>query len=256
MEIPEWFEEYRLADEPLAASYEETPASWRALLKTGIALSHFHHGSVDAETESRRVSERLGIKEITAKKPVAWAMLVIGADVDAAARISALAIVPRLAGVSEVYAILASRSAPGALVSLELCGIEDIFAAPVEICSKLLADVNDSDALSGRICFLHHGSLAGLSVPGSIPALDLSKKPAILLETPEAFDLAALEFCQGTEISLDRDLCRFWDARLTNRKGGTIASRITLGPGCEGFWEFQDLNPDFFLSHLTALQLV
>ncbi len=256
MEIPEWFEEYRLADERLAASYEETPASWRALLKTGIALSHFHHGSVDAETESIRISERLGIKEATAKKPVAWAILVIGAEVDAAARISALAIAPRLAGVSEVYAILAAGPAPGALVSLELCGIEDIFAAPVEICSKLLAGMNDSAAPSGRVCFLHHGSLAGLSVPGTVPALDLGKKPAILLETPEAFDLAALEFCQGAEISLDRDLRHFWDASLTTRKGGMIASRITLGPGCEGFWEFQDLSPDFFLSHLTALQLL
>lgn len=259
MNIPDWFDKFRIDDAKLGAAYDSAQPQWRAALKTGIAISHFQFGAADAQSANLRISDQLGLKTSVNQVRARWVLLFIGDDVAAAARICALAIAPRLAGVDDVYAVIAGKPKQQALLSLELCGIEDIFCAGSQDCTKLLRYVTTLGETYGRICFLHEGKLDKLahSNPLSEGCMNLRHRPHLLLASPKGFDKECLEFCQGRQIETRKDSDLLWDAVFTgaDQDARKFASRLYLGPGCEGFWLFSDLMPAFFLEQMVSIEL-
>lgn len=249
---PAWLAWVR--DEEISAAYEQIPDEWLALLKTGIALNHFLYGAFEGQTDALRVSGQSGIKSLISKTSVPWSILIFGPDVQAAAQITALAITCRLAGVKDVLAVLPESYSSGALVALAQCGIEDICALSAPAIEQLL-DHATSFKGPGRIAFLQQGSLATLIPLAPVPCVNLNQRARLLLAAPADFDLAALKFCQGPEIGTNENAASEWDAVFTKQKS-CLSTRMTLGPGCEGFWAFPQLSPDFFIEQTVSLNLI
>ena len=259
MELPPWIEKNRVSDAAIASAYENTPAAFRSAIKTGIAISHFQYGAADSLAGRLRSSSQLGLATRAEARPADWTLLFIGDELEAAARICALAILPRLAGVPNVQAVLVARTTRPALVTLELCGIEDIFATDLQKCARLLRYVEQLAIPHGRICFLHEGSLAELAhLPLQFAeSLNLERRPRLFLAQPYAFNAACLEFCHGADIKSGMAEKKPWDAVFTNSRQDEkqFASRLYLAPGCEGFWSFPNVTPEFFLEKSLSVAL-
>lgn len=240
-------EKTRVPEDMRARAYERTPARMRALVKSGVALAHFHFGSSDSKGESFRENRGLGFWRQRKTRPADLACLFFGADECAAARIAAAAILPRLALVDEVLAFCVGAEPSGPLLaSLELCGVEDIFLMGERECRDLLSILPRPKIC--RVCFLRDGSLDGIysrAVELEIAVADLPGRPDLLVLNPEAFDLESLEFCQGDAIKAGA--CASPDCVYAARpENADIPARLKLGPGCEGFWLFDGLGLDFY----------
>ena len=182
--IPEWLEAYRLPDDLIAEAYEKTPPAYRAALKTGIALAHFHFGSLPS-MESRIICVRnLGFSQRKIGVPADWAAIVMPATLKGASPVCAAAILPALAGVERIIALCAGMPLKTDIaLGLELCGVNDIFMAEEHQCFRALAELSRVSR-AGRILFLHTGELSKIIEQAGkhrLRFIDLLYKPALLL---------------------------------------------------------------------------
>ncbi|MDE7371241.1 MAG: hypothetical protein K2N07_05785, partial [Desulfovibrio sp.] len=159
---PEWLEAARVDDSMAGRAYEATPARFRAALKTGLALAHFHFGESLSRREESACNGRQGFRRGALWEPAPWALIVFSPAYAAAARLTAACVAARLAGVAQVGAIcLGGEPQAGALVSLELSGVEDMFqlegARFLALMDELAARPNAR--APGRVVLLHAGEL-------------------------------------------------------------------------------------------------
>lgn len=249
--IPAWLEPLRIPERSCSTAWDATSASLRACIKTGIALAHFHFGSSGECIEKRRTARRLGFKESMASQPAPWGCLIFGPEQNAAARICAASILPRLAGVENLIAICAGgQPSAGLLITLELCGIEDIFQTDKSQCWQLLRHLA-SLQVSGSVCFLHAGQLDALYLKARelyLRAINLAVRPRLLLLDQEAFDPAALKFCLGDLPATDPQAEESWDCvYAVPARQLQLHALMRLAPGCEGFWLFPGYELDFYV---------
>lgn len=247
--LPSWLEQFRIPDGLCVQAYERASASLRAYLKTGIALAHFHFGSITSRTESRTENRHLGFCERKTILPADWACLIFDGNERATAKICAAAILPRLADVEDVFAIcLGARPSWQVLLSLELCGCEDIFHIDGGQCADLVCELANMDY--GRVCLLHRGQFDDLYLRLTnlgIVAVDLNESENLLLLDADAFDKNILQFCLGRMPETDPSQATRWDCvYAASPENVELAARIKLGPGCEGFWLFEKLRLGFY----------
>ena len=208
---PQWVEEARLNDGLAAQAYEDTPAQWRAAIKTGLALAHMHFGSDPGRMWDMRSDGHLGFWRRCESHAAPWAIVAFTPAYAAAARLAAACIPAILAGVPLIGAVcVGGQPHRSALVSLELSGVEDIFVLDSPGLHRLL---EESRPGPGRLVLLHAGELAPtveLARSMGLPCWQESHSPKLALveaHTPVngqnladgdgRIDLEALYFAQA-----------------------------------------------------------
>ena len=182
----------------------------------------------------------------------------------------------QLAGVPLVGAVCVTDAPeqcaphPAALVSLELSGVEDVFALDQAGICRLLEECQPGP---GRLVLLHHGELDAVARAAAalgLPCWQERRDPLLGLPQPDAFDLELLAFAQGSalEAALEPVDRRPPDALYLSpgaarshwreRRGGPFpcSGAPALTPGCEGFWLHPGLDPDFFRVRRQAFGLL
>ncbi|MBO4335613.1 MAG: histidinol dehydrogenase [Desulfovibrio sp.] len=257
----EWLEELRLPDELSAAAYEATSQDLRARLKGGMAYAQRVFGQAEGGVERHLLEAgHSAISRESLVRPVDWVMLYIAEDYAAAARVLACAILPRLCAVRDVFAVFAGpEPEQAALVSLELCGVQDLYCLGPEELKACLAGL----AGSGRLLNL------GNSLPDSLashPMLCLNEttKPKILTLDPEAFAPDLLCFMHGfcpecaqntKDLSASRALFVSQARADGLLKAGGCADCLLLTPGSEGCWRFPGLSRQSFSNETERISL-
>ncbi|MDO5484005.1 MAG: hypothetical protein Q4F27_03770 [Desulfovibrionaceae bacterium] len=244
-------EDTRIDDALAAAAYEATPAKHRAALKSGLALSHMYFGQSPGHTQATRRDTHLGFWQQEAREPAHWALVVFGPAYAAAARLAAACMPALLAGVPLLGAVCAGGPPrPETLVSLELCGVEDVFAADMPLLETTL---RACPAREGRLVLLHEGelsALAGLARELHLPCFEEYRAPRLLLRDAAAFDTAALAFAHGSApepvSTAPHDGAPPPDALYAAAALPDCPASLLLTPGCEGFWLHLGLTPEFF----------
>lgn len=252
---PAWLTATRVPDSVAAAAYEATPARFRAALKTGLALAHFHFGESASCRDETETSGRLGFQRASSRAPAPWALLILSPAYAAAARLTAACAAARLAGVPHVAALCPGEAPEeAALVSLELSGVEEIFSPAAGRVTALLNELAARPAPSGRIVLLHDGDLD--EVTQAVRALGLpcyeERRPPRLRVVPDArIDREVLAFAHGGKCALEAALAASDPVDAVFRPQEQAATPapdapLTLAPGCEGFWLHPGLTPEFF----------
>lgn len=264
---PDWLESLRVPDSICAEAYEQTPAPQRAAIKTAMALALAHYGENSGLTSQQRHDIRHGIIARQTSRPADLALIVFAAGYRACARLAAACIPAILAGVQNIAALcLGGKPCGNVLTTLELCGIEDIFAAEKADLQRLLVDLADRN---GRLVILGADLLkADTNAAPCCPqtnarlACFVEKScPRLRLAAPAAFDRKILEFAQaeaadGAECTdpaspVDAIYCTPEQAAsefppFSDSQQPGHGQCILLGPGCEGFWLHRGLDPEFF----------
>ncbi|SFW24191.1 MULTISPECIES: hypothetical protein [Desulfovibrio] len=207
---PQWMEDARLDDSLAATAYEETPPSWRAAIKTGLALAHMHFGSSAGHGCETQNNDRLGFWREHENHAAAWTVIAFPPSYAAAARLAAACISPILADVPLVGAVcIGGTPHSSALVSLELSGVEDIFVLDVHALHALLEQCGPGP---GRLLLLHTGELeltAAFARTLGLPCWEEAHPPTLILPPAEpgeisgtctearAFDPKVLAFAQA-----------------------------------------------------------
>ena len=266
---PEWAEESRPDDALSADAYDGTPARCRAVVKTGLALAHMHFGQSCGQVREMREDGLRGFWRRQSSHAALWAVVAFTPEYAAAARIAAACAPAMLAGVPVVGAVcVGGTPSPAALVSLELCGVEDIFLLHADGLCALLRETRPGP---GRLVLLHTGQLSGISPAAramGIPCFEENRPPVLHMPHPEIFDTQALAFAQaataktaGTAGDAPPDACYLspaaaleycgdGDNGLFPRHGAPVYT-----PGCEGFWLHPGLTPEFFSVRRQAFGL-
>lgn len=254
---PEWLEDARVDDSVAGAAYDATPARFRAALKTGLALAHFHFGESLARREESACSARLGFRRGLTCSPAPWALMVFSPAYAAAARLTAACAAARLAGVARVGAVcLGGGPQAPALVSLELSGVEDMFQLEGDRFMALLDELaaRPHTRAPGRVVLLHAGELDGMAqgiLTRDIPCHEERRPPRLRIETDAGIDHQLLAFAHGGPAALDAALAAAGAPDAVYRAATASATPsheapLTLCPGCEGFWLHPGLDPEFF----------
>lgn len=254
-DFPEWLEEFRLADRLLDKAYEEVSPQLRSLLKTGIALAHFHFGSADSLSIKERANRHLGFREQESSRPADWAFLIFSEEQKAAARICAAAILPALGDVSRIAAIHIGRDpSPALLTSLLLCGSDEIYTLARDTCADLIQKLAHDP--SGRFCLVHDGCLNDLAMQArlsSAAVLSLDREPRLLFPDSCKFDREVQIFCLGRLPAASPGAEMVWDCIYGDCNLPGLVSRLRLPPDCMGFWLFEEATPEFYQIRQTTL---
>lgn len=247
---PAWLEEARVDDGLAASAYEATPPRFRAALKTGLALAHFHFGESVTRVDDTARHDRLGFARVRSCVPAPWALIVFSPAYAAAARLTAACAAALLAGVPRVGAVCLGGDPQGAaLVSLELSGVEDIFRLDAGRFATLLDALAAAPGPRGRVVVLHGGELEALAPAirkQGIPCHEEQRPPRLRVEEATPIDRELLAFAHGAA-TVDAALTASpADAVFRADAGAAPDAPLTLCPGCEGFWLHPDLEPKFF----------
>lgn len=248
----QWLENFRQTDAELEAAYELIAPKFRAAIKTGIAMTEFHFRPRRAKTGESQASPILGFQESSSCQPVELAIIVLDADYAAMARLCAAACLPALAGVQRTLAIIAGQKQPSAeiLLTLELCGIEDIYCLNPEQLLNLPEKLPQNSAVS----ILHDGKMANLAGKLRKAAGRLYEEahaPDLLIISPDHFDPEILRFCQG---NMPQDCLQPHEKQYAcayiapEMPCDNINASLFLEPGCEGFWLHAGLNPELYMA--------
>ncbi|MBD5646579.1 MAG: hypothetical protein HDQ89_02800 [Desulfovibrio sp.] len=252
---PAWLEAARVADGRVAAAYEATPPRFRAALKTGLALAHFHFGESASCRDEAETSARLGFQCASSRAPAPWALIILSPAYAAAARLTAACAAARLAGVPHVAALCPGEAPQqAALVSLELSGVEDIFSPAADRVPALLHELAAHPGPAGRIVLLHSGNLDDMAQAvraWHIPCYEERRPPRLRVEEDADIDREVLAFAHGGKRALEAALAASGLADAVYRPAGVELTPapdapLTLAPGCEGFWLHPGLTPEFF----------
>lgn len=252
---PAWLEDSRVDDSLIASAYETTQPRFRAAIKTGLAMIHFHFGESATCRDETVHNGRLGFLRGRSRFPAPWALIVIPPAYAAAARLTAACATALLAAVPYVGAIcLGGVPQAAALVSLELSGIEGIFHADAASFTTLLDGLATGPGPRGRLVILQSGELGDIVQAArqhDIPSYDEQRPPRLRVEEGTAIDRELLAFAHGGMAALDDALTATGPVDAIFRpQAATLPpapdAPLTLCPGCEGFWLHTGLTPEFF----------
>lgn len=243
---PNWLAEKCLPDSLLSDAYVKTAPQLRAALKTGLALASFHFGDSANITNIHRAAPHLGFQGKIQSRPVDWALITIHNNSCPPARLCAALALPLLSGVPKIVAAYVDQEPTEAqLVAMELCALGDIFSLAANDLPKLFAFLGKQG--QGRmLSFSDSRAACPEAEQYHIPYMNIGGQPDLLLLDPKAFDLDTLQFLHGAPIATDARLSQKWDCIFSASPNENLESRLTLAPGCEGFWLFENLAPDFF----------
>lgn len=272
--LPDWVEDARVNDDLRADAYETAPPYQRALLKTAMALSHAQFGIAGDETRTLRHDRHAGFLRGIVSRPADWCMIFFGPGHKAAARMTAASVLPRLCGVRQVHAVcLDGLPSAEAILSFELSGVEDVYSLDEKKACAFAKALSGA----GRLLFLNDGNEATpLPVtPAMLPNIRSWQEgplPSLFLRDPDAFNRNDLDFAQGAAPFTDDEGTA--DAIYLSKENAIAAFRddfpsnlsptgrrelspeaLLLTPGCEGFWAYPDLKPDFFTCAMRAYAL-
>lgn len=247
---PAWLEAARVDDGLAASAYEATPPRFRAALKTGLALAHFHFGERVTRVDDTARHDRLGFARIRSCVPAPWALVVISPAYAAAARLTAACAAALLAGVPRVGAVcLGGDPQAAALVSFELSGVEDVFRLDAGRFAALLDALAAVPGPRGRVVVLHGGELEAI-LPDirkrDIPCHEEHRPPRLRVEEAARIDRELLAFAHGAPVPDAALADTPADAVFRADAGAAPDAPLTLCPGCEGFWLHPGLDPQFF----------
>lgn len=254
--LPAWLEERRVGDAALGCAYDAVPPAYRAALKTGLALAHFHFG--DASFRERREinNEHLGFGQCSQISPRPWAAICIPENLAAPALLASAVALPLLAGVENALAIFAGDKPDEAdLLALELCAMENVFCvAPPELPGLL----NDLARLGEGAIFAFGTEIGAVARASAMPCHEAPARPKLLLANPEHFDADMLCFLYGVEAETVVTSDTAWDCVFAqdNQLPRGVAARLLLRPGCEGFWLHSNISPDFFKNKTVSFQAI
>lgn len=252
---PAWLESARVNDSLMGAAYEATAPRFRAALKTALALAQFHFGESPARWEEARYSGRLGFRRAAFWSPAPWALIVFSPAYAAAARLTAVCAAAQLAGVPLLGAVCPGGGVQApALVSLELSGVEDVFAPDAAGVDALPDTLAARAVAPGRVVLLHAGDLDALAQrirARGLTCYEERRPPHLRIEPGADIDRELLAFAHGGAAALDAALAEAGPPDAVYCSADDAArpasdAPLTLCPGCEGFWLHPDLGPDFF----------
>ncbi len=271
--LPDWVEDARVDDDLRADAYETSPPYRRALLKTGMALAHAQFGATGDVARTLRHDVHAGFLLGLSSRPADWCMIFFGPGHRAAARMTAACVLPRLCGVRQVHAVcLEGLPSAEAMLSFELSGVEDVYSLDARMARAFAKGLPGA----GRLLFLNDGAGTPLPVTPAmlqnIRSWQEGPPPALFLRDPHAFDRDDLAFAQGAApfidderaadaiyLSKENAVAAFRDGSptgLSTANGGELPPEaLLLTPGCEGFWTYPDLKPDFFTCFARAYAL-
>ena len=291
---PALSDDLRVQDDVLAASYSFVDDAERSWIKKNIAQLYALHPPGGTDRSSTRTRWSGGLATTTTRLVRPWACVVCPESMPEAgagpAGIAAALIPVMTAGISDILAILPPSSLQSAhlLTTLELCGLENVFAVPREAMRKELV------ALVARKpggLILDMGDLVSCSLLTGqafqrtmVWRPRLSGQLRIWCSAPGQWDWSTLKWnhphsrieawgpCRETEpdhvLGVDGD----WDAfcRLPGALGvdadmlhapdmsgvrGLPGDGLILTPGQEGCWYWPDLDPGF-VCFQTGMALV
>lgn len=249
----ESLEPLRIPEPIMAEAYEKTPPKCRGAIKTAIALTAFYFHPRQDDISARRASQNLGFTTELDSCPCPAAFLIFPGKIRGAARICAAAALAALSGVGQILAIaIDATPESGILATLELCGVEDIFT----VCASRLPEITACFSPAAPAIHIAAGNSPDFAAPWLGTALSsdffyFSPVPKIALLSPSSFDAEVMQFCHGEAASLaippQNGWCDaiFLDPRAVERPKDLKAG-LLLEPGCEGFWLFPRLGPEFF----------
>lgn len=253
---PEWLEDFRLPDELFAQAYAAYPAKCRAAIKTSLALATFHFGQSARDGWHDLRDRHLGFWQKCCSSPQNWAIIFLDDKFNAPAPLCAATVLPVLADVENI-AIVCIGGIPrqSILLTLELCGIEDIFCLSLLDAKKLLTHIPAGGNAIIFNCTDQRGEIEQLTFARGIPFYTPPWPPRAVLCDEDDFDKETLEFCLGFAPSRiddkfaaeQADVVYAAPGRISElQKSGGSYGRLLITPGCEGFWLFRDLFPAFF----------
>lgn len=257
--FPDWLESFRLPDDLSQQAYEKFGAQARSLIKTAIALAHFHFSPAQGISCNSESNPVLAFNAQTASWPANSAYIIFSQNYDAAALACAAAILPQLCALPNIHAYcLCERPSFAILATLELCGIEDIFCLEPEKCLELLkslslpASINKNINPARALLLDFDGSLRHLAsiLDNYLPILYLNKRPLVCLENPSSWDDGMLRLLFGSQARLGQDpsLCDafYMDSPSLLQEDLAVNAPLILSKACAAFWIFPELRPDFF----------
>ncbi|WP_045222958.1 hypothetical protein [Desulfonatronum thioautotrophicum] len=125
-------EAWRVPDDVLAQAYADVSDVDRSWIKKNIAQLYALHPPAGVDRLSRRISWSGGFSTSAHRYPRPWACLLSSRPQASPAQILAALVPVMTAGITDILAILdpASMRSARVLTSLELCGVEQIYAVP------------------------------------------------------------------------------------------------------------------------------
>lgn len=260
---PQEFEAARCPDAAFASAWEIIPSTFRAAIKNAIALAAFHFGETAPRQGYSQCDFTHGFSQKTYLEAVPWAAIIFDAKFKAPARLAASCLLAALCGVRDICAISAGGAPlPQTLVTLELCGIEDLFCPQTENLPAAFAKLTPE----GRITIFDKPEIACLlkDLTGVITHIE-DRRPTLFMPDPRNFDLEALSLAQGAcpeellapkegpldalyiEHSHSANGCAPEIGQFASeKKPACPQARLTLGPGLEAFWLLENYGPEFF----------
>jgi hypothetical protein len=261
-----------LQDEPFAGAYRNVTDRQRGLLKKCIAQQFSWQGMANAVERSGQLRHASSLKVWHRSRPFDWVLVVVDALDGSPAQLLATLLPPLLAGVPLVAALHRSGQWSDAqLVSMELAGIETVFAARGLDLLAMLTRELVTHSPRGMLVSLGSDGLAidtfSLSLSAGLGHVAL--RPALrfgMSVGPEpSWDLDALGFCHpgaelvslpGTPSAEDGGLGLLsgigradFDALLVPESlaGDALRrARLVLCPGQECFWAWPELRMETF----------
>ncbi|MDD6088635.1 MAG: hypothetical protein PUB69_04925 [Desulfovibrionaceae bacterium] len=254
MEIPAFFEPYRIPDSFVAEAYESSLPQDRAFIKTTFSLVDAIYGRRPFMREERILNPSSGIDYTIRRKAVDWVLILAASPFNAPVRLASAAMNACVAGIDSIFAVWEGelQDIPSdVLTTFDLLGLENLYAANADMCRKLLRKMQASKT-SGRILFFGKPQCADQMIGNRSPLirtwkdvnapyfLSSGEKPAasmceaVLQSHPDA-RFESVEGEPDAALGLPQD-AEFHDVPLY------------LGDGLERVWFPPDLTPDFFFN--------
>lgn len=264
---PQWAEETRIDDDLLTKAYENTEPKYKAAIKTGLALSFMYFGQNQGTKLTKTTDTHKGFWQHETTIPAPWAIIALTDTYDAPARVIAACIPAQLANIQTIGVVfIGKKPNKNILVSLELCGIENIFLLNKTQLCTLLEELQPGP---GRLVLLHNGELDSIAQNArliSLPFYEERQPPILNIPEPSVFDIDILKFAHGNIINktlestpqglpaaifINSDAAMHHceaHSNISFRQAGTLA----LSPNCEGFWLHKSLDTRFFTDTYKA----
>ena len=255
-ELTALLETFSIPDAPKLAAYNAFSPQYRTVIKQAIALTAWRFQTCkhtlmpsfeQREVATRIISQHQDLDFSLKRQPLDWVTIILDANYQATARLTALACLCVLTGVEQIYVLFVDTQdpQPNLLLSLELCGIEECLQLP-------------STAVANFLSYLKgYGGLIYLTKP--LPLLEEtpilfqeSKPPCICVEDADLFSTDLITFLHGS-VTLETELSSATDLLLCSQeaaakflKSQILPHLLILTPNTVGYWRYQHLTVDTF----------
>lgn len=250
-----WLDPFRASDSLWQNAYDAAADDYKAAVKTAVAALVFARGDQRRVLDIRERDERLGFEATLRREPAPWAVVVFPSSYRAAARILTPAALSILAGCPLSLAFsIGDPPSPHILTALELCGLENLFILSI---NKILQAIDElfSNFGAGKLIALDSPRMEKIVARAREHNIDYfaeTEEPRLALLDAEKFALALIELAQGSVPPPPRPGV-VYDAVYRASAPLNNDARLILGSGLECFWLPPELNRDFFMKQILAI---